>query len=143
MIKAATTTLSLILVLGAAAPAFAQQPPAQLAGEEAVRRQADVLQLRKTLDEAQKAQAKLELTKASQLYETALEFVQRVGVGVEQERKETLAGMAAVRLQLAEQARKRGDLDEANKQVSRVLAVDPENPAAQKLKIPIDRALED
>ncbi len=143
MIKAVTTTLSLLLVLGATAPLLGQQLPAQLAGEEAVRRQADIIQIRQLLENAQKAQVRHDLAGASQLYEEALELVQKVGVGVEKERNETIAGMAAVRLQLAEDARNLGNLDEANKQVSRVLVVDPKNVAAQKPKAVIDRALED
>src|SRR4051812_17587024 len=102
MIKAATTTVILVLLCASAPAALAQTTPAQLAGEEAVHRQADLIQLRKTLADARAARAKKDLTTAAKRYEDALALVQRVGVGVEKEREETIAGFAAVRLQLAD-----------------------------------------
>lgn len=142
MIKAATTTLSFLLLCGAASPLFGQQTPAQVAGEEAVRRQADTLQLKKVLAEAHRAQAKLDFTRAAQLYEDAYNLVQKVGVGIDRERQDTIGGMATVRLQLAEEARKRSDFTEANQQVRRVLVLDPQNEVAQKFKDTNDKALE-
>jgi Flp pilus assembly secretin CpaC/tetratricopeptide (TPR) repeat protein len=144
MIKAATTTLSVMLVLGTATPLLGQQPlPGQFAGEEAVRRQAAKVQLRKTIEAAQKAQARQDLAGAAKLYEEALDAIEKIGIGVDRERNETIAGFSAVRLRLADEAQKRGNLEEASKQVNRVVRVDPQNAAAQKLKANIDKTIED
>jgi Flp pilus assembly secretin CpaC/tetratricopeptide (TPR) repeat protein len=143
MIKAATTTLSLVLLLGAASPLLGQPLPAQDAGEEAVRRQADVIQLKKTLAEAQRLQNLPDLVGAARLYEDAYKLVQKVGARVDQERTETANGMTVVRMQLANDAHKRGNFEEADKQVKAILRVNPTNVAAQNFKKVNDQALEE
>ncbi|MEW6161364.1 MAG: hypothetical protein AB1813_28380, partial [Verrucomicrobiota bacterium] len=142
MIKAATITLTLILLWGAALPQSAQAQPANIAAEEAARRQAAAIELRKTLAEAEKTQKQGDLANAARLYEKAYTLVQSIGTGIEKERKETITGLAKVRLELAERASKRGDLSEADAQVLRVLKVDPKNAQAQQFKKENDRALE-
>lgn len=143
MIKAVTTTLILIVLLGAVPVAKAQSQAAQAAGEEAVRRQADTIQLRKTLFEAATARKKGDLPRAAKLYEDAYQTSQRIGVGIEKETDELMAGFAGVHLDLAKQAQQRGDFDAAESQVIRVLKVDPKNLSAQKFKADNDKRLEE
>src|SRR5262249_16968599 len=65
------------------------------------------------------------------------------GVTVEQERAETIKGLASTRLELAKRAQNKGNLEEASKQVERVLRVDPKNEEAQKFKAQNDKLIAD
>ena len=56
------------------------------------------------------------------------------GPGVDAERDQTVAGLAAVRLELARAAQRHGDYKEARTQVDDVLRVDPTNAAAIEFK---------
>ena len=143
MIKAATSTISILLLLAAGTPLLGQPSTADIASTEAVRRQASIIDLRRTLEDAARVQKQGDLNEAARRYERALDLVRDIGVGVERESSQSVAGLAAVRLQLAEQARRLGNLAEADAQVSRVLVVDPQNAAAQKFKKEVDRAQED
>lgn len=136
--------LSLLLFFSSACTGWmADQPsPADAATDEAVRRQAAVIMLQKTLAEARAAQDKLDLVSASKLYEEAYRLVQSVGVGVDAEAQETISGLATVRLTLARQAQQRKRFEEADLHVKRVLAVDPKNEAALRFKKENDKALE-
>src|SRR5690606_22858732 len=57
----------------------------------------------------------------------------------EQERAETIKGLAETRLELARVALSRGNLDESSKQVERVLRVDPRNEEGRELKGRVDK----
>ena len=142
MMKAAYTTLSLIILCSLATPALAQQSNAQIAAEEAVRRQAESIELRKKLEEARAAEVDNNLQKAAMAYDEAYRSAVRIGKGVGQETAEAVAGLTAVRMQLAEAARKIGNLREAEKQVTRVTNVNPGNKDAQMLKSSIEAAIE-
>jgi type II secretory pathway component GspD/PulD (secretin)/beta-lactamase regulating signal transducer with metallopeptidase domain/tetratricopeptide (TPR) repeat protein len=113
------------------------------AGREGILRQADIIQLRRTIAEARKAQSQPDLAGSARLYEEALRLVQKVGVGVDQERNETANGMAVVRMQLANNAQKQGNFVEADQQVKAILRVDPANVAAQNFKKINDQELEE
>ena len=144
MTKAASLARLLVLLL-LAAPLAAQQqppPPAQLATDEAVRRQEALILLRKSLARADQAAQANDLVGASRFYEESLRFGQQVGAGAELEMRETIAGLAGVRLELAHQAQRRRDFQEADLQINRVLAVDPANSQAQAMKRDNDRALD-
>lgn len=143
MIKAATSIISTLLVLAAGPTLLGQPSTADIATTEAVRRQASIIDLRQTLEDAARVHKQGDLPEAARRYERALELVRGIGVGVERESKEAVAGLAAVRLQLAERARRLSNFSEADAQVSRVLRVDPQNAEAQKLKKEIERALEE
>src|SRR2546423_11915551 len=141
MTKVVSTSL-IFIVLFAASPHLKGQNPqdaaaaaAQSASEEAVRRQERMIRLRSTLQDAQALRQKGDLVAASHKFDEAYELVQSVGVGIEPEKKETIEGLDAVRLELARQAQSRGELSEADVQVTRVLRVDPKNEEAQKLKV--------
>ncbi|HYT58983.1 MAG TPA: hypothetical protein VEL06_02365, partial [Haliangiales bacterium] len=133
--------LSLLLLAASATSLAAQPAPADAATDEAVRRQAAVIMLRKTLAEAKAAQNKADLIAASKFYEEAYKLVQVVGVGVDLESQEAISGLATVRLALAKLAQHRGRFGEADLHVKRVLAVDPKNEAALQFKKENDKAL--
>lgn len=134
MIKAASLPLALILLAAAAPGAFAQLAPQDAAVNEAVYRQAHRITLRQKLAEAQAAQERRALASAAKLYDDSWELVQKIGTGVEAEREQTVAGLAAVRLELARAAQRRGDYREARTQVDDVLRVDPTHAAAVEFK---------
>ena len=143
MIKTVTTvTVSLALLLGAALPLLGQPSAGQIAADEAVKREAMTIQLRKTLEDAKKTRKKGDLEGAARLDEEAYALVQNIGVGIESERKETISGLVSISLEMAEKAQRRGDLAEADTRVKRALRVDPKNEAAQKFKKNNDKLLE-
>src|SRR5262245_60430414 len=94
-----TVTVSLVLLLGAAVPLFGQPTAAQTAADEAVKREAATIQLRKTLEDAQKIRKKGDLEAAARLYEEAYALVLSIGVGIETERAETISGLVSVNLE--------------------------------------------
>jgi general secretion pathway protein D len=134
MIKAVSFSLGLTLLL-AAAPAFgAQTQPQEAAVNEAVYRQANRITLRQKLVDARAAQDRRALASAAKLYDDAWDLVQKIGSGVDAERDQTVAGLAAVRLELARAAQHRGDYKEARTQVDDVLRVNPTHAAAIEFK---------
>jgi general secretion pathway protein D len=144
MSKAAVAVASLSLLLFAVAPSSAQLDPVQSAGDEAVRRQNAILEARQALAQAQTALRQGDLGKAAQLYEEALTQAQKAGGGVRVEKEQTdaIAGLVSVNLDLAQMAQRRGDLEEADKRVSRVLKLDPTNSAALSFKRDNDKRME-
>ncbi len=144
MIKAASFSISVLLLLAAAGSSLHGQPStADIASTEAIRRQASIIELRRTLEDAARIQKQGDLQESARRFERALDLVRDIGVGVDRESKDAVAGLTAVRLQLAEQARRVSNFTEADAQVTRVLKVDPHNATAQNLKRDIDRALEE
>ncbi len=133
--------LLLLSLIATATPLRAQPAPADSATDEAVRRQEALILLRRVLAEARTAELKGDLTTASTKYEEAYNWIQKVGVRVEQETRELVSGMTTVRMALAKQAQRRGRFEEAALHVNRVLTVDPKNEAARKLKKENDKAL--
>ena len=134
MMKAATFSLALTLLLAAAPAADAQTQPQEAAVNEAVYRQANRITLRQRLSEARAAQDRRDLPAAAKLYIAAWELVQKIGSGVDAERDQTVAGLAAVQLELARAAQRRGDYKQALERLTVVLNVDPTNAAAVDLK---------
>jgi general secretion pathway protein D len=136
MIKALTFQLGLIFCLATAPVSWAQSQTTaeQTAINEAVYRQANRVILVQKLAEARAAQARHALPAAAKLYDECWELVQKTGTGVEAERDQTLAGLTAVRLELARAAQGQNQLEEAEAQVEDVLRVDPSNAAAIDFK---------
>src|SRR2546423_6973199 len=132
MIKAAT--LSLTLVIGRAPAIVRAQSVNQDAINEAIPRQADRITLRQTLVDAGTAWRRGELVNAPKLYDPCWDLGVKIGTGVDAEARETRAGLAAVRLELAREYQKHNRLLDAKTQVDDVLRVDPQNPAALELK---------
>jgi Flp pilus assembly secretin CpaC/tetratricopeptide (TPR) repeat protein len=139
----AVKLLCLLVPLAVAPVAPAAQPPAaDVAADEASRRQEAVILLRRTLADASTARQRGDLAGASRLYEEAYRWVQLIGIGIETESQETINGLAEVRLELARRAQRRGDFQEASLHVNRILAVDPQHEQAIRFKRENDKALE-
>ncbi len=134
MMKAATLPLALILLLTAVPAAPAQTSPQETAVNEAVYRQANHIALRQKLVDARAAQDRRAPVTAAKLYDDAWDLVQKIGSGVDAEREQTVAGLAAVRLELARAAQHKGDYAEARTQADDVLRVEPTNAAAIEFK---------
>ena len=134
MRKAVSISLGLILLLASAAALTAQTSPADVAVTEAVKRQADTILLRNKLVEARSVEGRGDVVQAAKLYQEAEVLVQQIGSGIDAEKAQTLAGLAATRLQLARQAQSRDDLEGAGIQVNQVLSADPQNAAALAFK---------
>jgi type II secretory pathway component GspD/PulD (secretin) len=133
MIKAALRLSGLVFLLVATLSATAQTVPADanIASEEAVRRAADTMQLRKKLVLAQAAQERKDYPLAAKLYEDCYTLVQRIGPAtIQPEAQQTVAGLTNVLLELAHQAQARHDYATADERIKRVLIIDPQNRVA-------------
>jgi len=139
--KAITITAGLFLLLATLAPAQAQPTPAQLAQDEAVRREEALILLRQKLAGAQAAEKVGSLVEASKLYEEAYDRGVYVGDLAEAEMRQVIAGLVQVRMKLADADLKTGNLEDAHTHVIRVLKVDPKNAEALKLKATVDEML--
>lgn len=145
MIRFAFTLLAGAAVLTCALPSVtAQTDAAALAAEEAVRRQELTILLRRTLQEAVTVRAQGDLANAARLYEECWSLVQRIGdASIQAERDQVVAGFTETYLTQAMRSYNSAAYEEANRQVSRVLRVNPKNDEAQKLKVKVDKALEE
>src|ERR1041385_939442 len=141
MTKSASLSIGLMLLVGFATAGFAQSPATDTAIKEAIKRQADTIQLRNKRDEARSAEARKDLPAAAKLYEDAWKLAEGIGNPESPEAKATVAGVAAVQLDLARDAQKRGDLLEAKQRVTHVLKVDPKNGAAITFQKEVERQL--
>ena len=109
----------------------------------AVRWQARVLEAQQRITDARVAEARRETLSASQLYNKALELVQGIGETAEGVRQQAIEGLSRTTLQLADQAMKRSDYNDAKLHIDRVLKVDPRNEVALKMRIENDRNIEE
>jgi type II secretory pathway component GspD/PulD (secretin)/tetratricopeptide (TPR) repeat protein len=123
--------------------AQAQNDAPAVAADVAVRMQERVINARTRLAEAKVAEARKEILAASQQYNKALELVQGIGPSADAERNEAIAGLSRTTLQLADQAMKRGDFDEAKLHIDRVLKVDPNNRLARQMRVENDKLTEE
>src|SRR6185312_209158 len=133
---------SLVLVLASGSLAIAQTPATRPSGsvtvttplgsaeDEAVHRQYDRTQARVKLEQARDAELRKDLPLAAKLYDDAWGLADNVGPLADAERQMAAAGIASVRMQLAQDAERRGDYDDASRQVGDVLRVDPRNQMA-------------
>ena len=78
---------------------------------------------------------------AAKLYEDAYSLVQQIGSGINAETAQTISGLVSVRLELAREAQRQGDLRGAGMEISRVLKVDPNNSTALAFKKQNDRMI--
>jgi len=111
---------------------FSQNPANAVddAVTESVRREAFRIDLHRKLSDAQAAEKRGENVVAARLYSESINLIKKIGPGVENEYKQAVAGMATVRLRLAEQAQRRQDYAEADAQTALILKEDPHNQAA-------------
>ncbi|MDW8309358.1 MAG: hypothetical protein RMK20_08285, partial [Verrucomicrobiales bacterium] len=143
MTKSVSVSIGLLLCCAALAPAPAQTSPTALAVEEAVRRQANTIALREKLDEARRAEQRKDPVAAAKLYEEAYKLVESIGDFTTPEARATVAGLTAIKLDMARAAQKRGDLEEAAVHVNRVLKINPQDEAALAFKKHNDQLIEE
>ncbi len=127
MIKAVLLTLGLAAVLALPATVAAQDNASTPAVTEAVLRQAAQITLRGKLADARATAQRGDIVTAAKLYQEAIALTEQIGSGIDDEKKQAFAGLAATRLTLARDAQSRGDLREAQIQVTQVLKADPKN----------------
>jgi tetratricopeptide (TPR) repeat protein len=134
MTKAAKLTLCLSLLATTALPLQAQttttEESVQMAEAEAIRRQEATLQMQMKLNEALAAQKKGQISEAARLYQDAISLFPRVQIGndrVESEKRMAVAGSTTTRMQLSQEAVKRGAYIEAEEQLTIALKYDPKN----------------
>ena len=144
MLRAFRTAVNLSVIVAATVMGTAQ-PVQSVVEDEIVRREEALIVLRMKLEQADALKAEGELMKSALLYEEAVRQLEIVGEisQVEVERARTLEGMSAVRLKLASMDQRGGRLVEADKQVVRVLKLNPNDPAAIKFKEANDKLLEE
>src|SRR5437867_2346713 len=137
MIKPTCISLGIILALAAAPAGRAQvSAPGQTeAVNEAIYRQANLIKLQRTLNEARAAEGRADLYGAGRLYDQAWDLVQTTGLPrTAPESQQTQSGLESVRMELARRAQHAGEYREANKQVNDVLRVDPQDAEALAFK---------
>ena len=134
MTKAASFTLGIIFLLAPLDRLPAQTSAADMAVNRAVINQANTIVLHQKLEDAKGAVARGDLVDAARLYQEAYDLTLQIGSGIDAETAQTIAGLAATRLELARRAQSQGDLREANTQVMQVLNADPKNAAALAFK---------
>lgn len=139
MIKAATISLGLTLLLAAAfattAPMAASGGETDTAVNEAVRRQALTIELRHKLAEAQASADRKDIDTAGRQYQAAFELTQQIGNNwIVAETQAAVAGVAWANTERARRAQNRGDYREADAQIRAALRADPKNTALLNLK---------
>ena len=133
MTKVFIIPLGILFLL--AAPLLAQTKSASdLAVSQAIYDQAHTIELRQKLVDARAAAARGDLAEAARLYEAAKALVDQIGSGIELETKQTISGLSATWLEIARRAQAAGDLHEADRDVSRVLKVNPHDADAIAFK---------
>ena len=137
MIKAAPKLFCLIFL--AVSPALKAQTgpgdPVAIATDVAIRREADTVTLRKKLALAQSARLRNDLAGAAKLYQDCYQLTEKIGAEpVQLEREQTVAGLSYVLMQLANQAQNQQNYREADKDVTLVLAADPQNQMALEFR---------
>jgi len=142
MIKAVKTSLILILLCGGSMTQQlrAQSTAAEEAGLEAVRRQANTIQMRKTIDEARAAKARGDIVTGIQKYEAAWTLAQSL-LNVESERQQIISELVPIRMDLAKSAQSRGDLAEADTQIKNALRLSPGDESIRKAKMENDQRI--
>lgn len=144
MIRSFQLFLGVSLLVTGSTAAFAQSAPTDVASSEAVLRDAARVELGQKLAVAQEAALRGDLDASAKMYEQCVKLVERIGsTRIEAENAAVVSGLTDVRMQLAESARKRGDLREADIQVSRVLKVNPSSERAIAFKAENDKRLKE
>src|SRR5215469_13607466 len=125
MTKAVLFPISfLILMAATVVPAQTSSTYGGAAVNEAVLREANTIVLRQKLAAANLKVQQKDLVAAANLYEEAYGLVQSIGpISIPNETTETISGLVSVRMELAREAERQGDLHEADVEVSRVLKV--------------------
>jgi tetratricopeptide (TPR) repeat protein len=144
MIRSLKCSLGFAVVMAMACvvlPSGAQTPQTDSAVREAVRRQARTLELNQKLDEARRAVDRKDYTAAAKLYESCNELCISIGSGVDAQTKDTVQGLSAVRVVLAEDAQSARNYAEADTQIKAAIRVDPQNEALKQMKAKNDQMI--
>jgi general secretion pathway protein D len=141
MTKAAFSSLGLTLLIGTAPLAWSQSAATDAAIQEAVRRQANSILLRQKLTDAAAAETRKDLPAAAKLYEECYGLVSSIGDFTTPEAAATISGLVNVKLELARQAQKRGQYQDARTHITRALKADPKNETARAMMVENERLL--
>ena len=131
MRKAAPTLLSVALFL--AVPSLRAQTSESATGmavQEAIRKQAEAIDMSAKLAAAQAAERRKDLPEAKQLYQVCLDEARDIGPSAQAQMAQIIAGRDAVLMELAAQAVEAHDYNAAEEQYRQLLAADPTNEAA-------------
>ncbi len=143
MIKAVKTSLILILLFAGIPQGRGQATSIEeTAGLEAVRRQANLIQMRKTIEDARAAKLRGDTLMAIQLYTAAWQTGLTLS-GVDAERAQVQAEVVPLRLEQAKKAQGIRDFGEADTQIKEALRVNPNDPEARKAKKENDAKIEE
>ena len=134
MTKAVFSAICSAFFICGGVAAVAQTTSTTAAVDEAVRREADRLQLRQKIADAGIARAKGDLLEAARLYQDSFSLANRIGQGIDVERAEVVSGLVSVRTSIAHEARKVSDFRLADDQLAAALKADPRNPELLALK---------
>src|SRR6266403_5676396 len=143
-LRITSISLGIFLSLAPASAGRAQAPaPGQTeAINEAIYRQANLIKLQRTLDDARAAEGRADLASAARLYDKAWELVQTTGLPrTSPESQQTQVGLASVRLELAQRFQRTGHYQQAEREVNDALRVDPLNAQALAFKKNNDQLL--
>ena len=137
MINRTTVSAGFLLLLTAAswAQVPATAPGISEAANEAIYRQANQIRLRTTLEQARGAEVRGDILSAGQLYSAAWDLVVKTGLPPQApEAQQARAGMVATHSELARRAQNRANYPDADVEIKKVLAVDPQNMTALSFK---------
>ena len=142
MLRAFRTAMNLIAAVAIVATTTGQSVQT-LVQDEIVRREEALIVLRMKLEQAESVKSEGDFVKAAQMYEEAVRQLEIVGEipQVENERERAWKGMSAVRLKLAALEQRNGRFFEADKQVGRILKLNPKDVDALRFKEANDKLL--
>ena len=122
------------------------QDAATLAEQEAVKRQETTIRLHQKVIEAAEAEQKHRVVDASKLYEEAYVLIPSAVVNdprANADKAAAVDGLVRMRIELANRARKNGDLIEAQIEINAAVLVCPQNESLRRMKAEMDRDVEE
>ena len=112
-----------------------------LAAQEAVKKQADTIDLQNKLVDAQATVQRGDVAGAAKLYQECYDLSQQIGPGIPMLTQQAVDGLASTCMVLAKNAQSNGDYREANVRVMQVLKANPKNQEAIAFKARNDQML--
>ncbi len=142
VLRAFRTAMNLIAVIAVVVTTTGQSVQT-LVQDEIVRREEALIVLRMKLEQAESMKSEGDFAKAALMYEEAVRQLEIVGEipQVENERERIWKGMSAIRLKLAALEQRNGRFFEADKQVGRILKLNPKDADALRFKEANDKLL--
>ncbi len=123
------------------APAVSADTAAALAAQQAVKNQADAIELQNKLVDAQATLQRGDVVSAAKLYQDCYNLSQQIGPGIPQLAQQAVEGLTTTCMALAKDAQSRGDYREANVRVMQVLKANPKNQEAIAFKARNDQMM--